>query len=60
MLFRSGTACAVLFGYIVTATGSYFKPLFVVAGMLLISAALFAAIDPTRPIVARKLAEVHA
>jgi MFS family permease len=47
-----GFVCTVLFGYLVRAAGSYHAPLFVIAGMLATSAALFSRIDPTRPLVA--------
>lgn len=46
-----GFACAVIFGYIVKATGDYNMPLFAIAGALLLGAALFALIDPRKPIV---------
>lgn len=40
-----GFVCTVVFGYVVSATASYHAPLFVIAAMLLISAALFQRID---------------
>jgi nitrate/nitrite transporter NarK len=43
----SGFVCTIVFGYIVKATGSYSAPVWVISGMVLVSAALFAAIDPT-------------
>lgn len=46
-----GFLCAVIFGYIVKATGDYNMPLFTIAGALLLSAALFSLIDPRKPIV---------
>ncbi|MCS7314193.1 MAG: MFS transporter [Bryobacterales bacterium] len=46
-----GFVCTVLFGYVVRATGSYRAPLALVAAMLACSAALFARIDPARPLV---------
>jgi MFS family permease len=48
-----GTTCSVLFGYLVVADdpASYNTPLFVIAGMVLVAAFLFAWIDPTRPLV---------
>jgi ACS family glucarate transporter-like MFS transporter len=46
-----GLACSVLFGYLVGASGSYDAPLFVIAAMVLLSALLFAWIDPTRPLI---------
>lgn len=42
---------SVLFGYIVEATGSYDQPLFLLAGMTVVSAILFFTIDPTEPVV---------
>jgi ACS family glucarate transporter-like MFS transporter len=46
-----GFACSVLFGYLVRASGSYDAPLFIIAAMVLLSALLFARIDPTRPLI---------
>jgi MFS transporter, ACS family, glucarate transporter len=46
-----GFVCASLFGYLVKATGNYNFPLFVIAGMLVISAILFSRIDASKPIV---------
>lgn len=46
-----GFACATVFGYVVQATGNYDVPLFVIAAMLVIAAALFLRIDPTKPLV---------
>jgi MFS transporter, ACS family, glucarate transporter len=46
-----GFACSVLFGYLVRASGSYDVPLFVIAAMVLLSALIFAWIDPTRPLI---------
>ena len=46
-----GFACAVVFGYIVKATGDYNMPLFAIAGALFLSAVLFSRIDPRKPIV---------
>lgn len=46
-----GALCSVLFGYIVEQFGSYNAPVVVIAGMLFIAAALFAFIDPSRPLV---------
>jgi len=43
-----GFLCTVLFGYIVHATGSYNLPLWFIAGMVLVSAAIFTRIDCTR------------
>jgi nitrate/nitrite transporter NarK len=43
-----GFACTVVFGYVVARSGSYQAPLYLIAGMLLISAALFSRIDPTK------------
>jgi MFS family permease len=49
-----GFVCAVLFGYVVSATGSYQIPVWGVAGMVLISALLFSRIDPTRKLLAEE------
>ena len=46
-----GFVCSVLFGYIVQATGNYQQPVWIVAAMVLIAAALFTRIDPTRQLV---------
>lgn len=46
-----GFACASLFGYLVKATGNYNFPLFVISGMLVISAAIFSQIDASKPIM---------
>ena len=46
----AGYICTVLFGYFVEAYG-YDRPLLFLAPSLLISAILFALIDPTRPLV---------
>jgi sugar phosphate permease len=46
-----GFACATVFGYLVDATGNYNFPLYVIAGMLLISAVLFLFLNPTRKLV---------
>ena len=40
-----GFLCTVLFGYIVHATGNYNTPLWLIAGMVLVSAAVFTHID---------------
>ena len=46
-----GFACASVFGYLVDATGNYNFPLFIISGMLLISAFLFLRIDPTKQLI---------
>lgn len=46
-----GFICTVLFGYLVEASGDYNRPIFVIAGMVMLSAWLFWRIDPTRPLV---------
>jgi ACS family glucarate transporter-like MFS transporter len=46
-----GFVCSVAFGYIVQATGSYNAPLWIIAGMLIISVALFWRINPNRPLI---------
>jgi nitrate/nitrite transporter NarK len=47
----AGYICTVLLGYLVTWFGSYDLPLMFLASSLLISAVLFALIDPTRPLI---------
>lgn len=47
-----GFACTWLFGQLVGAFGDYSIPLFIIAGMVAIAAALFWLIDPTKPIFA--------
>ncbi|MCC7153166.1 MAG: MFS transporter [Bryobacterales bacterium] len=47
-----GFLCTVLFGYIVSMTGSYHLPLIVIAAMLAVSALLFSRIDASRPLLA--------
>jgi ACS family glucarate transporter-like MFS transporter len=46
-----GFLCATAFGYLVEATGNYNFPLYVIAGMLLASAALFSLLDPAKKLV---------
>ena len=46
-----GFFCGILFGYLVQASGNYNLPLYMIAGMLLISSLLFSFINPTKPIV---------
>lgn len=46
-----GFACASLFGYLVKATGNFNFPLFVISGMLVISAVIFSQIDASKPIL---------
>jgi MFS transporter, ACS family, glucarate transporter len=46
-----GFVCASVFGYVVDATNNYNYPLYVISGMLLISAILFMRIDPTKQLV---------
>ena len=43
-----GFLCTVLFGYVVERTGSYNLPLLFIAGMVLVSALIFASIDCTQ------------
>lgn len=45
-----GFVCATVFGYLVQATGNYNFPLYIIAGMLLISAFLFLGINPEKQI----------
>ena len=46
-----GFCCGILFGQLVQSSGNYNLPLYMIAGMLLISAVLFALINPTKRIV---------
>ena len=46
-----GFVCATAFGYLIEATGNFNAPLFVITAMLVISAVLFLAIDPTKKLV---------
>jgi MFS transporter, ACS family, glucarate transporter len=43
-----GFVCTALFGYLVEKTGDYNRPIFVIAGMVMLSAFLFWRIDPTK------------
>lgn len=45
-----GFTCAILFGYIVEKSGNYNFPLYIIAGMLVISALLFSRIDASKTI----------
>lgn len=45
-----GFVCTVMFGYVTTYYESYNAPLFVIAGMLLVSAYLFSRIDAMQPL----------
>jgi MFS transporter, ACS family, glucarate transporter len=47
----SGFVCAVVFGYIVESTGNYNFPLYIISGMMMISAFLFLQRDPTKELV---------
>lgn len=46
-----GFVCSLIFGYVVSATGNYNMPLYIIAGMLVISAIIFMFIDPTKQII---------
>ena len=46
-----GFFCAIVFGYIVRATGNYNLPLFIISGMMMISALLFSKLDPTKELI---------
>ncbi len=46
-----GFFCGILFGFLVQSSGNYNLPLYMIAGMLIISACLFTLINPTKPIV---------
>ena len=45
-----GFVCTVLFGYLVRATGGYRAPLCLISAMVMLSAVLFLAIDPGKPV----------
>lgn len=46
-----GFFCGILFGFLVQSSANYNLPLYMIAGMLIISACLFTLINPTKPIV---------
>ena len=46
-----GVLCALSFGYLVDTTHNYNFPLFIISGMLVISAFLFSRIDASKPLV---------
>jgi nitrate/nitrite transporter NarK len=46
-----GFVCTLLFGYLVQASGDYNRPIFVIAGMVMVSAWLFWKIDAARPLI---------
>ena len=48
-----GFCCGILFGELVQQSGNYNLPLYMIAVMLIISAVLFAFINPEKPIVER-------
>ena len=49
-----GFVCAIVFGYLVKYTGNYNFPLYVIAGMLLISAFLFTRLDASKPLIEKE------
>lgn len=46
-----GFICATTFGYVVQSTQNYNAPLYIIAGMLLVSALIFTQLDPTKELV---------
>ena len=46
-----GFCCGILFGELVQSSGNYNLPLYMIAAMLIISAVLFAFINPAKPII---------
>ena len=46
-----GALCTVLFGYLIRMTGSYKKPLWLVASMVLLAALIFARVDASKPLL---------
>jgi MFS transporter, ACS family, glucarate transporter len=53
-----GVLCTVSFGYIIKMTGSYNKPLWLVAFMVLCSALIFARVDASKPLLPDNSASV--
>ena len=49
-----GFCCGILFGELVQQSGNYNLPLYMIAVMLIVSAVLFAFINPEKPIVSEK------
>ena len=49
-----GFVCAIVFGYLVKYTENYNFPLYVIAGMLLISAFLFSRLDASKPLIEKE------
>lgn len=46
-----GFCCSLMFGYLLSSTGNYNLPLYLIALMLVLSAILFAFINPAKPII---------
>jgi cyanate permease len=46
-----GTACSVMFGYVVEHYGNYDAPLVVIASMVFVAALIFSRIDPSRTLL---------
>mgnify|MGYP002622778347 CR=1 FL=1 len=46
-----GFCCGILFGELVQSSGNYNLPLYMIAAMLIVSAILFAFINPAKPII---------
>ncbi len=46
-----GFCCSLMFGYLLSSTGNYNLPLYLIAAMLVLSAILFAFINPAKPII---------
>ena len=46
-----GFCCGILFGELVQQSGNYNLPLYMIAAMLIVSAVMFAFINPAKPIV---------
>ena len=49
-----GFCCGILFGQLVESSGNYNLPLYMIAVMLIISAVLFAFINPEKPLIKEK------
>ena len=46
-----GFCCSLMFGYLLKSTGNYNLPLYMIGGTLLLSAILFAFLNPSKPII---------
>lgn len=49
-----GFCCGILFGFLVESSGNYNLPLYMISGMLVVSAMLFSFINPEKPLIPTK------